>query len=102
MRIGWCMNGALQLRIILVMDSGEHARFAWPHISARGPVDAFVCRVTNTRAKRVTNSESLNTPVGEEVEDMRSSRRVGSTWRELDLVTSARSGESGCPEQAAS
>jgi prepilin-type N-terminal cleavage/methylation domain-containing protein len=33
-----------------------------------------------------------------EVEDMHSSRRVGSTWRELDLVTSARSGGSGCLE----
>ena len=63
------MNGDLQLRIIQVMDSGEHARFAWPHISAQGPVDAFGCRVTNTRAKRVTNSESLNTPDGNGVGD---------------------------------
>ena len=40
------------------MDSGEHASFAWPHISARRPVDAFACRVTNSGAKKVTNSGS--------------------------------------------
>ena len=43
------------------MDSGEHASFAWRHISARGPVDAFECRVTNSGSRKVANSESLNT-----------------------------------------